>query len=332
MSFPNIQYPISALETLAHFGSWEYNLDKNSLSFSKGFSYILGINALKEPITINELISFLPNIEFKKILVLIKNHLKENKEYDGEIELTNANQKEIIVVLKMQILRNEENSQPILNGIIVDITATKFKEKAEILLKNGSDAIIIINQYCKIIYVSPTCSMILNKSTKEIRELNPLTLVHPDDHRKLLHTFYTAEKNKGEKTKNIIIRIQLNEEYTKIIEIEFNNQQDNNSIKGTIINFRDVTSRENAIASLKLMESAVINTTEAVIIAEAEPSNHKGPKVTFVNNAFCEMSGYTKEEIIGKSPKILQGPNSDKNAIKNLGLAIKKWEKHKTTL
>lgn len=33
-----------------------------------------------------------------------------------------------------------------------------------------------------------------------------------------------------------------------------------------------------------------------------------GPKILFVNPAFCKMTGYTKEDLIGKTPRILQGP------------------------
>jgi hypothetical protein len=43
------------------------------------------------------------------------------------------------------------------------------------------------------------------------------------------------------------------------------------------------------------------------------------------------MTGYDAEEVIGKSPKMLQGPNSNKELVK-LGHALKRESHEMTTL
>lgn len=42
------------------------------------------------------------------------------------------------------------------------------------------------------------------------------------------------------------------------------------------------------------------------------------PKILYVNSAFSQMSGYTKEEIIGKTPRVLQGEKTDKATLERL--------------
>ena len=42
------------------------------------------------------------------------------------------------------------------------------------------------------------------------------------------------------------------------------------------------------------------------------------PKILYVNNAFTRMSGYKAEEIINKTPRILQGEKTDREVLKRL--------------
>ncbi|MGI4799314.1 MAG: PAS domain-containing protein [Janthinobacterium lividum] len=45
--------------------------------------------------------------------------------------------------------------------------------------------------------------------------------------------------------------------------------------------------------------------------------------VIFVNDAFCRMSGYAREEILGRNCRFLQGPESDHNAINQIRNAVR---------
>lgn len=68
---------------------------------------------------------------------------------------------------------------------------------------------------------------------------------------------------------------------------------------------------------LNLLETAVAQAKEAVVITAAvlEPP---GPEVLFVNPAFSAMTGYSQEEILHKTPRILQGPKSDRAMLQQL--------------
>ena len=76
---------------------------------------------------------------------------------------------------------------------------------------------------------------------------------------------------------------------------------------------------------LKLLETAVAQAKEVVLItsAQLEPP---GPEILFVNPAFSEMTGYSQEEVLQKTPRILQGPKSDRAMLTELREALSRGE------
>jgi PAS domain S-box-containing protein len=72
---------------------------------------------------------------------------------------------------------------------------------------------------------------------------------------------------------------------------------------------------------LRLFETAVDVAVESIIITDAE-LDEPGPRMIYVNPAFERMTGYRKDEVIGRSPRILQGPQTDPAVIRRLRRAL----------
>jgi PAS domain S-box-containing protein len=68
---------------------------------------------------------------------------------------------------------------------------------------------------------------------------------------------------------------------------------------------------------LRLLTSAVVQSKEAVLITDAQ-LEAPGPRVVFINPAFVAMAGYTADEMIGRTPRILQGPRTDPAVLDRL--------------
>jgi PAS domain S-box-containing protein len=77
---------------------------------------------------------------------------------------------------------------------------------------------------------------------------------------------------------------------------------------------RDVTARREAEARLRLLEIAVRDAMESVVITDTR-LDEPGPHILYVNRAFEAMSGYTAAEVLGKNPRILQGPNTSRELM-----------------
>ena len=62
---------------------------------------------------------------------------------------------------------------------------------------------------------------------------------------------------------------------------------------------------------LRLLKAAVEATGEAILITTAE-LDEPGPRIEYANAAFVRLTGYPLEEVIGRSPRFLQGPKTDR--------------------
>jgi PAS domain S-box-containing protein len=66
--------------------------------------------------------------------------------------------------------------------------------------------------------------------------------------------------------------------------------------------------------ALRVIYTAVEHTTDAVLITTAS-LDPPGPQIVYANPAFTRMTGYAAAEILGQTPRILQGPASDRAVL-----------------
>jgi diguanylate cyclase (GGDEF)-like protein/PAS domain S-box-containing protein len=76
---------------------------------------------------------------------------------------------------------------------------------------------------------------------------------------------------------------------------------------------------------LRLLESVVVNANDSVLITEAEPINLPGPRIIYANAAFTRATGFSLEDVIGKTPRILQGSETSPAARERLRNALATW-------
>ena len=71
---------------------------------------------------------------------------------------------------------------------------------------------------------------------------------------------------------------------------------------------------------------------DIVIVTKAHPINDPGPEIVYVNEAFIEKTGYTAEEVIGKTPRILQREGTDREDLNKIRKALEEKESVRVNL
>ena len=71
----------------------------------------------------------------------------------------------------------------------------------------------------------------------------------------------------------------------------------------------------------RVLSAAVEAVGEAILITGPE-LGPPGPRIEYANPAFTRMSGYAMDEVVGRSPRILQGANTDRALLDRLRAAL----------
>jgi len=79
----------------------------------------------------------------------------------------------------------------------------------------------------------------------------------------------------------------------------------------------------NTETSLSMLKALTENSFDSILVTDATA---KG-KITYANKAFKKLTGYDPSEVMGKTPRILQGKGTDKKVIDRLAEALESGKK-----
>jgi len=74
------------------------------------------------------------------------------------------------------------------------------------------------------------------------------------------------------------------------------------------------------------IEYCLNHLNDAILITQAEPIEEPGPRILWANDVFYRSTGFEPSDVIGKTPRILQGPLTDKSVLATLRNALENWE------
>lgn len=96
-----------------------------------------------------------------------------------------------------------------------------------------------------------------------------------------------------------------------------------NKIIGVMASAEDITEKKKNDEQLRLLSTSVEQSPVGKVITDPQGI------ILYVNNSFCKISGYSREEVIGKNPRILQSgyhPKEFYEKFWNTILSGKTWE------
>ena len=133
--------------------------------------------------------------------------------------------------------------------------------------------------------------------------------IHPQDIIRISISIYGFLEKKSQKWQDEYRFKCKDGSYKYILDRGFLVFDDNLQAIRMIGAMQDITQQKIEEQRLKLLETVIVNTKDAVIITDADNSNLKIPKIVFVNESFSIMSGYQYNDVVGQSPVIFYKEN-----------------------
>lgn len=189
---------------------------------------------------------------------------------------------------------------------IQDITATKqsyqalkkSEEKFRLMSENSRDTMALLDQQGRWLYGNPYVSRLTGYTLDTLLGKPYAELVHPDDLPALTEMYreLMAHPDQTFKSRHRIVNAQGQ---TRWLEGYIVNKLDLEGLNAIIGNFQDITSL--VYSSQKIEDSEKLFRTALEYSASGVALTSKEGVCLTVNRAFCQMLGYTEQEMLGKT-------------------------------
>ena len=77
---------------------------------------------------------------------------------------------------------------------------------------------------------------------------------------------------------------------------------------------------------IELFRTILNGLNDAVLVTTAQPTESPGPIIVFGNEALEQSTGYTLEEMLGKTPRMFQGVDTDQAELDRISTALRAWK------
>ena len=216
----------------------------------------------------------------------------------------------------------EFNGKLAVTGTALDITDRKTAErKFETIFEHSIDGILLLDLEKNVFHLcNRTMCDMLGYSQEEITKLS-IDDIHPSNQTQNIKTFLEKQAygNESRAASIPVLRKDGSVFYADInsypLELE--------GKKYLVGLFRDITEKRTTEMELIKLSYAVDQSPATVLISDLNGN------IEYVNTQLCKVSGYSRDELIGKNPKIFKSNKTDSKTYSELWGSIttgKQWK------
>ncbi len=313
---------LGVLERATQAGAWSFEVADQDMTMSPHLEALLELPTdAPRP---GHPLDFYASESLEAMTPVLDRCLTDGAGFDLEVQVETAAGRRIWVRSLGEAMRDANGTVVRLQGVLLDITEKRRIEhetlgvtmRLSTTLASITEAFATLDHEGRFTYVSPESERLLDRSSMD-----------------LLGKPFWQETGDGEggrfrsEIRQVLasgLNVEFEEFYTarsKWLEVRAYTFKE-----GLALYLRDITERRQGQEQLLLLQTSISRLNDIVLITEATPIDEPGPRIVFVNDAFERHTGYTREEVLGQSPRLLQGPRTQREELLRIRTALAQAE------
>lgn len=309
----------------ARFGAWYTDLEAGRLLWTEQVGRIFGLPDDHVPMPGDGMRFIAPEYQ-DELQAAYENCIATGADFQMNCEVINASGRRVWVTSSGRAIRDEAGRIVGVKGALQDISAIRDAEERAVqaglervrILESISDAFFALDRDWCFTYVNPQAEKLLLRASGHLIGRN-IWAEFPEAIGSQFQIKYEEVVRTGQAASF--------QEYFEPLALWFDVTAYPMG-EGLSVYFRNITSQRKRDEHLRLLDAAVARQNDMLLITEAASLDaaSNGPRIVYVNDAFVRHTGFRKEDVIGKTPRILQGPATDRNELGRIRRALEAWE------
>jgi PAS domain S-box-containing protein len=308
-----------ATERAARLGGWEMDTDLRSLTWTRGMRALHEVPDGVQP-SPAEALSFIVPQDREAVNAAFLACARTGAVLDTEAEMVTATGRRRRVRITGEAQRDAGGRICSVAGAFQDITEEReareavreLSDRLASTLDSIADAFVTLDAGLCFTHANTHAAALLGRAEEELLRLPadhlPAFAAGTIFHERFAHVLATREK--------VTFEAQLPGS-GRWLEVRAYP-----AAAGLTAVLHDVTDRRREQERLRLLEACVARVNDILLITEADPIDEPGPRIVFVNDAFRRITGYTPEEVVGRSPRLLHGPRTQRLELDRIRAAL----------
>ncbi|HEY8906015.1 MAG TPA: PAS domain S-box protein, partial [Rhodoferax sp.] len=299
---------LSRMEALTHVGSWEWDIDSNTVTWSDELFQFFRRDPAKGAPTMEQLPRLYIPQDAQHFKVAVNKALHYGIPYELELRSMRRDGSQRYYLARGEVERNAQREVIKLVGSLQDITELKQIQETlqhsytalQAVLQTTLDGFFRADKQGRLLQVNPAYCAMSGYTQDELLQMSVLDLEANEKHEEVAERIVRLYRSGREQ-----FETRHRRKDGSLWDVEASLTVNINGGGDMFAFLRDITERKRAQLHLEMSASVFSHAHEGISITDVQGY------ILNVNDTFCQITGYTRAEVVGKHTRLLKSERQD---------------------